>query len=65
MISRDEIKLKERYILEEISKITDKRELEKLKYSLRTYLVIDSLQSKDYQLSTLIDDLLNKHNKLI
>ena len=38
MISTDEIKLKEIYILEEISKITDKRELEKLKYSLRTYL---------------------------
>ena len=51
--------------LEILSKITDKRELEKLKYSLRTYLVIDSLQSKDYQLSTLIDNLLNKHNKLI
>ena len=31
----------------------------------RTYPVIDSLQSKDYQLSTLIDNLLNKHNKLI
>lgn len=48
MISRDEIKLKERYILEKVSEITDKRELEKLKFSLRTYLVIDSLQSKDY-----------------
>lgn len=64
MISRDEIKLKERYIIEEVSKITDKKELEKLKHSLRTYLVIDSLQSKDYTLPTLIDDLLNKHYKL-
>lgn len=64
MISRDEIKIKERYILEEISKNTDKKELEKLKHSLRTYLVIDNLFSKDYRLSILIDNLISKHYKL-
>ena len=64
MISRDEIKIKERYILEEISKNTDKKELEKLKHSLRTYLVIDNLLSKDYRFSILIDSLISKHYKL-
>ena len=42
----------------------DKKELEKLKHSLRTYLVIDNLLSKDYRLSILIDSLISKHYKL-